>query len=112
VGAAGPTTAGRMDRYAPALIERGLKGMIGKGYRSPAVIDAMRRHKAVYFAAVGGAGALLSRCIKAARVVAYEDLGPEAIHEFVVVDFPAVVAIDCYGEDLYERGRREYALAP
>lgn len=112
VGAAGPTTAGRMDRYAPALIARGLKGMIGKGYRSPAVVEAMRNHKAVYFAAVGGAGALLSRCIKAARVVAYPDLGPEAIHEFVVEDFPAVVAIDCHGEDLYQRGRREYAHAP
>lgn len=112
VGAAGPTTAGRMDRYAPALIARGLKGMIGKGYRAPAVVEAMKNYKAVYFVAVGGAGALLSRCIKAARVVAYPDLGPEAVHEFVVEDLPAVVAIDCYGEDLYRRGREEYAVGP
>lgn len=112
IGAAGPTTAGRMDFYTPELISRGLKGMVGKGYRSASVVDAMRRYHAVYFAAVGGAGAILSRCIKSARVVAYPELGPEAIHEFVVEDFPVVVAIDCYGEDLYEQGRRKYAIGP
>ncbi|MFZ5898820.1 MAG: Fe-S-containing hydro-lyase [Bacillota bacterium] len=109
IGAAGPTTSGRMDAYTPQLIALGLKGMIGKGYRSPEVEEAMRNHKAVYFAAVGGAGALLSRCIKAARVVAYPDLGPEAIHEFEVVDFPAVVAIDAYGNNLYRQGRELFA---
>ncbi|MEW6727047.1 MAG: Fe-S-containing hydro-lyase [Bacillota bacterium] len=109
IGAAGPTTSGRMDAYTPQLIALGLKGMIGKGYRSPEVEEAMRRYKAVYFAAVGGAGALLSRCIKAARVVAYPELGPEAIHEFEVVDFPAVVAIDAHGNSLYRQGRASFA---
>lgn len=101
IGSAGPTTAGRMDAYAPALIAHGLKGMIGKGIRSEAVRDAMREHKAVYFGATGGAGALLARCIKKAEVVAYEDLGPEAIYRLEVEDFPVIVINDAYGGDLY-----------
>ncbi|GAB4285803.1 MAG: Fe-S-containing hydro-lyase [Deferrisomatales bacterium] len=109
IGSAGPTTAYRMDPYSPLLIEHGLKAMIGKGKRSPEVIEAMRRHKAVYLAAVGGAGALLSQRIRSAEVVAYGDLGPEAIRRLEVVDFPAVVVNDCRGGDLYAQGRRTYA---
>lgn len=108
VGAAGPTTSGRMDCWTPALLRLGLKGMIGKGYRSPDVRRALCEYRAVYFAAVGGAGALLSRAVKAARVVAYPELGPEAVHEFILEDFPAVVANDIYGGDLYAEGRRRY----
>ena len=108
VGSAGPTTAGRMDDYTPALLEAGLKGMIGKGMRSREVLEAIRRHGAVYFAALGGAGALLARHIKEAEVVAYEDLGPEAIMRLVVEDFPAMVANDCRGADLYRDAAREY----
>lgn len=108
VGAAGPTTAGRMDFYAPRLIALGLKGMIGKGYRSEAVTDAMKQHGAVYFAAVGGAGALLAQRVRSARVLAYPELGPEAIYEFEVEDFPVVVANDMYGGDLYREGRKHY----
>ncbi|MDA8097549.1 MAG: Fe-S-containing hydro-lyase [Clostridia bacterium] len=110
VGAAGPTTAGRMDFYAPQLIALGLKGMIGKGFRSTAVTEAMQKHGAVYFAAVGGAGALLAQRIRAVRVLAYPELGPEAIYEFEVEDFPVIVANDMYGGDLYREGRRQYAL--
>lgn len=109
IGSAGPTTSYRMDPYSPLLIEHGLKGMIGKGKRSAEVIDAMKRHKAVYLAAVGGAGALISQRIVSAEVVAYEDLGPEAIRRLVVEDFPAVVVNDCRGGDLYAEGRRAYA---
>ena len=109
IGSAGPTTAGRMDDYTPALLEAGLKGMIGKGMRSREVVEAIRRHAAVYFAALGGAGALLARRIKAADVVAYEDLGPEAIMRLVVEDFPAIVANDCRGADLYRDAAREYS---
>ena len=109
IGSAGPTTAGRMDAYAPRLIEIGLKGMIGKGARSEAVIEAMKKHGAVYFAAIGGAAALISKCIKQAEVVAYPDLGAEAIHKFVVKDFPAIVVNDVCGGDLYQEGIKFYA---
>lgn len=108
IGSAGPTTSNRMDPYAVLLMEVGLKGMIGKGSRSPAVREAMQRHKAVYFAAVGGAGALLAQSIISAEVIAYEDLGPEAIRRLVVEDFPAVVINDVYGGDAYEQGRKQY----
>ena len=109
IGSAGPTTSYRMDSYSPLLIEHGLKGMVGKGKRSAEVIEAMKRHKAVYLAAVGGAGALISQRIVAAKIVAYEDLGPEAIRRLTVVDFPAVVVNDCRGGDLYAEGRKRYA---
>ena len=103
IGPCGPTTSYRMDPYAPALIERGLKGMIGKGERSHEVKAAMMAHKSVYFAAIGGLGALLAKRIKEADIIAYPDLGPEAIRRLVVEDFPAIVAVDIYGEDIYER---------
>lgn len=109
IGSAGPTTSGRMDPYAPRLISLGLKGMIGKGKRSPEVIKAMKQYKAVYFAAVGGAAALISRSIKVCRVIAYPELGPEAIHELVVEDFPVIVVNDVLGGDLYEEGTKIYA---
>ena len=102
IGSAGPTTASRMDKYAPTLLDMGLKGMIGKGKRSQAVIDAIVRNGAVYFAAVGGAGALLSKCITSAEVLAYDDLGTEAIRRLTVKDFPAIVVIDSEGHNLYE----------
>ncbi len=108
IGSAGPTTSGRMDAYSPRLIAKGLKGMIGKGARSPVVKDAMKEHKAVYFAAIGGAGALLSRSIKKAKVVAYEDLGAEAIRQLEVEDFPVTVVNDIYGGDLYQEGKAKY----
>ncbi len=110
VGSAGPTTSYRMDPYAPKLIERGLRGMIGKGSRSEPVIAAMRRYGAIYFAAVGGAGALIAKSIVSAEVIAYPDLGAEAIRKMEVRDFPAVVAIDADGNDLYQKGREAYAL--
>lgn len=110
IGAAGPTTSYRMDPYAPRLMELGLKGMIGKGKRSPAVKEAIVQYKAVYFGATGGAGALISRAIKAAEVIAYEELGPEAIRRMVVENFPAVVINDIQGRDLYEEGLKEYQL--
>ena len=105
IGAAGPTTAGRMDPYTPELLDLGLKGMIGKGRRSQTVREALVRHKAVYLAAVGGAGALLAQHIVAAEVAAYEDLGPEAILRLTVEGFPAVVINDIYGNDAYEMGQ-------
>lgn len=108
IGSAGPTTSYRMDAYSPMLIEMGQTGMIGKGKRGPEVIAAMRKHGAVYFGAIGGCGALLSKCIKKAEVVAYEDLGAEAIRRLEVEDFPAIVVIDSEGNNLYESGRREY----
>jgi fumarate hydratase subunit beta len=108
IGSAGPTTSYRMDPYAPLLMEHGLKGMIGKGVRSKAVRDAMQKYKAIYFAATGGAGALIAKNIKAARIVAYEDLGPEAIRELEVEDFPVVVANDAFGGDLYEEGMKRF----
>jgi fumarate hydratase subunit beta len=111
IGSAGPTTSGRMDAYAPLLIEKGLKGMIGKGLRSEAVTDAMKKHKAVYFAATGGAGALLAKRIVANEVIAWPELGAEAVARLEVRDFPVVVVNDCYGGDLYAEGRRRYAKA-
>lgn len=107
-GSAGPTTSYRMDVYSPALIERGLKGMIGKGMRSDSVKEAMKRYKAVYFAATGGAGALLAKRIKRAEIVAYEDLGPEAIRRLEVEDFPVIVINDVKGDDLYIEGEKRY----
>jgi fumarate hydratase subunit beta len=110
IGSAGPTTSSRMDSYAPLLIERGLKGMIGKGYRSKQVVDAMKKHKAVYFGAVGGAGALLSKTIIDSKVLAWEELGPEAVRLLEVKDFPATVIIDYQGNDLYAVGRERYEI--
>ncbi len=109
IGAAGPTTASRMDSYTPTLLKMGLKAMIGKGKRGPEAIAAMRQNNAVYLGATGGAGALISQCIKAAEVVAFPDLGPEAIHRLEVEDFPAIVINDCQGRDLIEEGTRQYA---
>ena len=108
IGSAGPTTAYRMDAYSPALIAIGQTGMIGKGKRSAEVIEAMKKHGAVYFGATGGCGALLSKCIKKAEIVAYEDLGAEAIRRLEVEDFPVTVIIDSEGRNLYETGRAEY----
>ncbi len=108
IGSAGPTTSYRMDAYSPTLIELGLTGMIGKGKRGEAVISAMTRHGAVYFGAIGGCGALLAKCIKKAEVVAYDDLGAEAIRRLEVENFPAIVIIDSEGNNLYEEGRQNY----
>jgi fumarate hydratase subunit beta len=108
IGSAGPTTSGRMDSYTPALLAAGLRGMIGKGSRSAEVREAMVKHKAVYFGATGGAGALLARRIRSAEVVAWEDLGPEAVRRLVVEDFPLVVIDDVHGNDLYEEGAARY----
>ena len=110
IGSAGPTTSYRMDAYSPILIEKGLKGMIGKGSRSREVVEAMVKHKAVYFAAVGGAAALISRRIVSSEVLAYEELGPEAIRRLQVKDFPVIVVNDTQGNDLYEQGVKEYAI--
>jgi fumarate hydratase subunit beta len=107
-GSAGPTTSYRMDAYSPTLIERGLKGMIGKGMRSDTVKEAMKKYKAVYFAATGGAGALLAKRVKKAEVVAYEDLGPEAIRKLEVEDLPVIVVNDVRGNDLYLEGMKKY----
>jgi fumarate hydratase subunit beta len=109
VGSIGPTTASRMDKYTPALLRLGLKGTIGKGYRGQAVKDALRQYKAVYFGAIGGAGAVLSRHVKKLEVVAYEDLGTEAIRRLEVDGFPAIVINDCWGGDLYDDGQKAYA---
>jgi fumarate hydratase subunit beta len=109
IGSAGPTTSGRMDAYSPRLMEIGLKGMIGKGMRKKEVIEAMKKYKAVYLAATGGAGALLAKSVKKAQIVAYEDLGPEAINRLEVVDFPAIVVNDTKGNDLYQQGMAQYA---
>ena len=108
IGSAGPTTASRMDKYAPQLLDLGLGAMVGKGKRSQAVIDAIVRNGSVYFAAVGGAGALLSKCITSAEVVAYDDLGTEAIRKLTVENFPAIVVIDSEGNNLYETAIKEY----
>ena len=102
IGSAGPTTAGRMDKYTPTLLDMGLRTMIGKGKRTPEVYEAMQRNGAVYFAAIGGAGALLSKCIKKSEVVCYEDLGAEAIRRLYVENFPVIVVADCHGEVLYK----------
>ncbi len=108
IGSAGPTTASRMDKYAPKLLDLGLAGMIGKGKRTEAVREAVIRNSAVYFAAVGGAGALLSKAIKSSEVIAYDDLGTEAIRKLSVEDFPVVVVMDCEGNNLYETAIKEY----
>ena len=108
IGSAGPTTASRMDKYAPQLLDLGLGAMIGKGKRTPEVIDAIIRNGCVYFAAVGGAGALLSKCITSAEVVAYDDLGTEAIRKLTVENFPVIVVIDSEGNNLYETAIKEY----
>ena len=108
IGSCGPTTAGRMDAYTPLLLDKGLGCMIGKGARSEAVVDAMKRNICVYLGAIGGAGALIAQSIKKAEVVAYDDLGTEAIRRLEVEDFPAVVLIDCNGGDLYEIGQKQY----
>ncbi|HHV35930.1 MAG TPA: TRZ/ATZ family protein [Syntrophomonadaceae bacterium] len=107
-GAAGPTTSGRMDRYTPQMLEYGVNAMIGKGRRSPEVVAAIKKHGAVYLAATGGAGALIGRCIKEMQVVAYPDLGPEAVFRIIVEDFPVTVAIDSRGNDLYKSGPAQY----
>lgn len=108
IGSAGPTTASRMDKYAPRLLDMGEKAMIGKGRRSPEVIAAMKRNKAVYFAAIGGAGALLSKCITKSEVICYEDLGAEAIRKLEVENFPVIVVIDREGNNLYETSIQKY----
>ena len=110
IGSAGPTTSGRMDVYAPQLIAAGLKGMIGKGSRSKAVKDAMAKHKAVYLGAIGGAGAIISKSIKKVEVIAYEELGAEALHRLEVENFPVTVVNDIYGGDLYEEGKAKYQV--
>jgi fumarate hydratase subunit beta len=110
IGSAGPTTSGRMDKYAPKLIELGLTGMVGKGQRNAAVVEAMQKHGAVYFGAVGGAGALISKCIQRSELIAFPELGTEAVRKLAVVDFPAVVVIDANGNNLYDMGRKQYAL--
>ncbi len=108
IGSCGPTTSGRMDKYTPALISRGLAGMIGKGSRSSEVISAMKEFGAVYFGAVGGAGALIAQRIKSQEVIAFPELGTEAVRKLMVKDFPAVVVIDTYGTDMYIEGREKY----
>lgn len=108
IGSAGPTTSGRMDAYTPALLDLGLKGMIGKGARTTEVIDAMKKNGAVYFAAIGGAAAVMGRCIKRAEVIAYEELGAEAIRKLEVEDLPIIVAIDSHGGNYYEMGQQAY----
>ena len=110
IGSAGPTTSGRMDAYSPRLIAEGLKGMIGKGMRSQAVKDAMKKYKAVYLAAIGGAGALIAKSIKKSEVIVYEELGAEAIRCLDVEDFPVTVVNDIYGGDLYQEGKAKYKI--
>ncbi|GAX90104.1 Fe-S-containing hydro-lyase [Effusibacillus lacus] len=108
IGSAGPTTSGRMDKYAPKLLDLGLKGMIGKGYRNQEVKESIVKNQAIYFASVGGSGALLAKAIKTQEIVAYEDLGPEAIRKLTVENFPAVVINDSFGNDLYMEGTEKY----
>ena len=108
IGSAGPTTSYRMDAYTPSLLKIGLKGMIGKGPRGEKVIEGMRAHGAIYFAAIGGAAALIAKSVKEAKVVAYEDLGPEAVRRLVVEDLPLIVAIDAHGNNLYKSGPEKY----
>jgi fumarate hydratase subunit beta len=108
IGSAGPTTSGRMDAYAPTMMAVGVRGMIGKGERLPEVIEAMKKYKGIYFGAIGGAGALLSKCIKKVELIAYEDLGAEALRKLYVEDMPLVVIIDSEGNNLYHEGRAAY----
>ena len=108
IGSAGPTTSGRMDAYAPTLLAQGARGMIGKGARSAEVVNAMKENGGIYFGATGGAGALLAKCIKRSEVIAYEELGPEALHKLYVENLPLVVIIDSEGNNLYEEGRAAY----
>lgn len=108
IGSCGPTTSGRMDAYTPLLLDKGLKVMIGKGARSKEVVDAIVRNKCIYLGAIGGAGALIAECIKSAEVIAYEDLGTEAIRKLLVEDFPVTVLVDTSGNDIYEIGQRKY----
>lgn len=108
IGSAGPTTSGRMDKYTPALLDLGLKGMIGKGYRNQQVIHSIEKNKAVYFGAIGGSGALIARTIKKVEIIAYEDLGTEAIRKMVIEDFPAIVINDIHGNDWYQQGMEKY----
>lgn len=110
IGSAGPTTASRMDKYAPGLLDRGLRVMVGKGKRKKEVLDAVERNNAVYFAAIGGEGALLSKCIDSSEVIAYEDLGAEAVRKIHVTDFPVIVVADCHGGDLYREAPEKYAV--
>lgn len=110
IGSAGPTTSGRMDKYTPTIIKQGISGMIGKGYRNQAVIDSMIKHGVVYMVAVGGAAALISNCIKKYEVLAYPELGPEAVARLTIENFPAIVAIDCHGNNFYETGQAPYRL--
>ena len=108
IGSAGPTTSGRMDSYAPTLMQKGVRGMIGKGERNDRVVQAIKEYNCVYFGAIGGAGALLSQCIKESTLLAYEDLGAEALRRLYVEDMPLTVIIDCKGENLYKTGRKKY----
>ena len=108
IGSCGPTTSGRMDKFAPDFLDRGLAAMIGKGERSQAVIEAIERNKAVYFCAVGGAGALACKCIKTCEVIAFEDLGCESVKKLYIEDFPLTVAIDCHGGNIFTEGRKKY----
>jgi len=112
IGSAGPTTSGRMDVYTPRLLAAGLRAMVGKGSRSAAVKEALHQYRAVYFAALGGAGALIAQSVRKAEIVAYDDLGPEAIRRLEVVDLPAMVVNDIYGGDLYEEGKARYRIRP
>lgn len=108
IGSCGPTTSGRMDKYAPSFLDMGLAAMIGKGERDQAVIDAIIRNKAVYFCAIGGAGALACKCIKSCEVIAFEDLGCESVKKLYIEDFPLTVAIDCHGGNIFTEGRKKY----
>lgn len=111
IGSAGPTTSSRMDKYAPVLVDHGLTGMIGKGKRNNDVVSAMKENTAVYFAAVGGAGALLSQCIKESEVIAYDDLGTEAVRRLYVEKLPVITVIDCQGKDLYQTAPEQYKIS-
>jgi len=108
IGSCGPTTSGRMDAYAPTMMSVGARGMIGKGARLPEVVDAMKKYSGVYFGAIGGAGALLNKCVKSCELIAYEDLGAEALRKLYVEEMPLTVIIDCEGKNLYEEGRKDY----
>lgn len=110
IGSVGPTTSGRMDLYSPQLMEKGLRVMIGKGLRNKEVVDGIVKHSGVYFAAIGGAAALMGKSVESAEVIAFEDLGTEAVRKLVVKNLPVIVAIDCHGNNMYEEGRKKYAI--